>query len=144
MLNKVKCCQGNSTSGLSRIKVPLETEDEWITIDTPVEIETKLLECNQKHFGQAKGTFPTVPSFCKKVDWGSLTHTTDLILKGNYNEDQLNKVTQDFVSYMKRKTELDKIPAVITILEWEEKIKAWKELHYASFTYPVKLIVYAS
>lgn len=127
MFDKIKRCRGNSNYGLSRIKVPSETEDEWITIDTPLEIETKLMKRNQKHFGQAKGTFPTVPSFCEKVDWGSSTHTADLILEGDYTEDQLNEVTSKFVSYMKRKTEFDEIPAIITILEWEGKIKAWKE-----------------
>ena len=80
MFRKIKICRRQTTSGLSSIKVPSENSEEYITIDTPAEIEEKLLERNQQHFGQAKGTFPTAPPFSKRIDWGS-THTAELIFE---------------------------------------------------------------
>ena len=109
MFRKIKMCRRQTNSGLSSIKVPSENSEEYITIDTPAEIEEKLLERNQQHFGQAKGTFPTAPPFSKRIDWGSSTHTAELILEGEYQDEHLNEITKEFVNYMKRKTTLDEI-----------------------------------
>ena len=127
MYAKIRRCRGQTNSGINRIQIPSTTSDEWITVDTPIEIENKLRERNQKHFGQAQGTFLTTPGFCEKVDWGSSTHTAELILQGEYNDPKLNEVTQEFVSYMKKKTTLDTIPATLTPAQWKGKIKSWKE-----------------
>ena len=51
----------------------------------------------------------------------------DLVLEGDYSENHINDITSEFISYMKQKTDLDLIPDVITIAEWEGKIKVWKE-----------------
>ena len=42
MFQKIKRCRGQVHSGLSSIKIPGEDIEEWITIDTPTEIEEKL------------------------------------------------------------------------------------------------------
>ena len=66
MFKKIAACRGRRKSGLSRLEVPSDPNDfnyneckEWITVDTPEEIEQKLLERNKRHFGQADETFRT-------------------------------------------------------------------------------------
>ena len=72
----------------------------------------------------------------QKINWGTLTHTAELILEGDYRDDQLNEVTNDFVQYMQYKTEIDKIPDVLIIAEWRGKLKCGKNLpqhHHSIF-----------
>ena len=132
MFRKIRTCRGQVNSSLSSIQIPahdMDTADceEWITIDTPLELELKLRERNQKHFGQASGTFPTVPQFSEKIDWGASTHTSDLILDGEFDDSELAETAQQFVQYMKKRTALDSIPAVLTVEEWKKKITVWNE-----------------
>ncbi len=70
MWRKLRYVRGQDKTGLTSIMVPENEEEtnykdctEWISIDTPDEIEKILMERNQKHFGQAKGTWPTKPPF---------------------------------------------------------------------------------
>ena len=125
MCRKLRSLQNKSKTGLSRLEVPEDINErnykqckEWISITTPKDIEEKLGDRNQYHFGQAKGSFPTVPPFSEWVDWGASTHVAELILEGNFNETQINGLTQEMISHMKKKTTLDKIPATITMEEW--------------------------
>ena len=53
----------------------------WKTITSSEEMEQYLLDRNQKHFGQARGTFPTIPPFSDLVDWSATTPAADLICK---------------------------------------------------------------
>ena len=80
--------RGTTKGGVTRLEVPRDptTKDynncvDWISIDTPDEIAERLLQRNQTHFGQAHGTFPTVPPFSEWVDWSASSHTADLILE---------------------------------------------------------------
>jgi hypothetical protein len=75
MFWKLNNCKGNPKTGLSRLDVPRDPTDvnykdckDWISLDTAKEIEDKLIAKNQTHFGQAKGSFPTVPPFSEWVD----------------------------------------------------------------------------
>lgn len=77
---------------------------EWLTVDTPKEFQDGLSQRNQTHFVQAAGTFLTVPPFSEKVDWNASTHTAELILEGEYNDDDISDTSKQFVKYMKRKT----------------------------------------
>ena len=59
---------GIQKTGISCLEVPQDSTrfnykqcTEWITIDTPQGFESKLRDRNQHHFGQAHGTFLTVP-----------------------------------------------------------------------------------
>ena len=132
MYNKIRACRGVKKSGLSRLEVPRNSEQfgyteckEWITVDTPTEIKDKLRRHNQHHFGQADGTFPTVPPFSEWVDWGASSHTADLILDGNLLDDSVSEIAQDLLKYMEKKTILDEVKAELTQEEWEGKIKNW-------------------
>ena len=68
MYQKLRYIRGIQKTGISRLEVPQDPTNfdykqrtEWITIDTPQDIESKLRERNQHH--SAHGTFPTDPPF---------------------------------------------------------------------------------
>ena len=92
-----------------------------------MEIEAKLISCNQRHFGQAKSSFPTKPPFSEWVDWGASSHTSELIIEGKFKDETLVELTQDLLRHMKRQTQLDTVSAPITIDAWVGKITAWPE-----------------
>jgi hypothetical protein len=59
-----------SKQGITKLEVPSDPSwldykqcKEWITITLPKDIEAKLRQRNQLHFGQAFDTFPTVTPF---------------------------------------------------------------------------------
>ena len=134
MYKKIKNCRGTTKGGVTRLEVPRDptTKDynncmDWISIDTPDEIAERLLQRNQTHFGQAHGTFPTVPPFSEWVDWSASSHTADLILEGNWPTDEVDSVSQDVIKHMRARTELDSVEDTLTINEWIDKIKTWPE-----------------
>ena len=134
MYAKLRRCRGNRKTGLTRIKAPLDKTDtdyanckEWISVSVPKELEERIRQRNQKHFGQAEGTFPTVPPFSEWVDWGASTHVADLLLEGNMDTSILDELAQDLAKFMKKKTTLDGIDGILTVSEWEGKIKSWPE-----------------
>ena len=134
MYAKIRQCRGNEKSGITRLNVPADPDTtdydnctEWITIDTPADIEERLLQRNQRHFGQASNTFPTIPPFSKWVDWGSSSHTAELILEGNWDSDELDDLSTRLVKHMKARTTLDSIKPTISIDDWVGKIKSWPE-----------------
>ena len=94
MFRKLQSCRGKKSTGLSRLEVPKDPTDsnykdctEWVSIDAPEEIEAKLISRNQSHFGQAHGSFPTKPFFSEWVDWGASSHTSELILEGEFHDE---------------------------------------------------------
>ena len=134
MYKKIRQCRGAEKAGITRLDVPADPDDvnykscvDWISIDTPEEIESRLLQRNQTHFGQADGLFPTRPPFCEWIDWGASTHVADLILEGQWNTEELDSVSQDVLRHMQARTNLDEIKDTITIEEWTEKIRTWPE-----------------
>jgi hypothetical protein len=134
MFQKLKFARGINKTGLSRIQIPRDDTKrdykgctDWITIEVPKEIEEKLRERNQRHFGQADGTHPTVPPFCEWIDWGASTHQAELILEGNFHTDEIEQLAKDLQRHMRKRTDLDSIPGLLTIEEWIGKIAAWKE-----------------
>ena len=134
MYKKLRQRRGNLKTGITRLDVPADptTTDytgctEWLTIDTPAEIEERLLTRNQRHFGQAHNTFPTKPPFSEWCDWGASTHTAELILEGSWQRPELDKMQQSLINHMKARVTLDAVPAPITVEEWTSKIKAWPE-----------------
>ena len=134
MYAKIRRCHGTEKSGITRLDVPRDPGDtdyknctDWISIKTPKEIEERLLQRNQRHLGQANGTFPTVPPFSEKIDWGASTHTADLILDGEWTPEDTDAVSRDVLQHMKARTNLDSITDTITINEWTENIRLWPE-----------------
>ena len=61
------------------------------------------------------------------MTWGASTHTSELILEGEYEDSEISEIAQQFVKYMRKKTMLDSIPAILSETEWVVKIKTWKE-----------------
>ena len=52
------------------------------------------------------------------TDWDcSDRSASDLILDGEFDDSELAETAQQFVQYMKRRTSLDSIPAVLTVDE---------------------------
>jgi hypothetical protein len=134
MYRKLRNARGSHQSGFTTIEVPRDPNEtnykqcrDWISIDVPTEIEDKLRVRNQRHFGQAQGTFPTVPPFSEWVDWSASTHVSDLILEGQWHPSELSPLQQDLINYMKRRTDLDTIADTVTTTEWTEKIQNWPE-----------------
>jgi hypothetical protein len=85
--------------GITKLEVPrnpLKTTDkecrDWITITIPQEIETKLRQRNQSHYGQAAGSLPTVSPFSEWVDWTANSHVAEFILEGEFESDELTDI----------------------------------------------------
>jgi hypothetical protein len=134
MYRKLKFARGIQKTGLSRLEVPRDQTErdykactDWITIDVPKEIEQKLLERNQFHFGQADGTHPTIPPFSEWIDWGASTHQAELILEGNFTSDEISDLANDLQRHMQKRADLDSITDILSVEEWIGKIVAWKE-----------------
>ena len=134
MYQKLRYIRGIQKTGISRLEVPQDPTNfdykhctEWITIDTPQDIESKLRKCNQRHFGQVHGTFPTVPPFSKWINWGASSHISELILEGTFQPLEVDSLTSKLLQHMKRHSSLDQIQDTLTIMEWTSKISASPE-----------------
>ena len=134
MYAKLRQCRENPKAGITRLDVPADSTNtdynncsSWITIDTPSEIEERLLQRNRKHFGQADGTFPTTPPFSEWCDWGASTHTAELILEGDWQSEELTDLQQCLINHMKARVALDTISSTISTEEWVGKIRSWPE-----------------
>lgn len=134
MYQKLRAARGQSSkSGISRLQVPAHPTTnyksciDWITIDTPKDIEEHLRQRNQSHFGQAQGTFPTIPPFSEWIDWGASTHISELILEGRFHPDNLTEMQNLLIQHMAKRTTLDSVPLEISISDWTSKIQAWPE-----------------
>ena len=134
MYQKLRYIRGIQKTGISRLEVPRDSANfeykqctEWLTIDTPQEIESKLCECNQHHFGQAHSTFPTFPPFSEWIDWGTSSHTSELILEGTFSPPDVDALTTELLRHMKQRAVLDQIQVILTSTEWIGKISAWPE-----------------
>ena len=135
MYQKLRYILGIQKTGFSRLEVPQDPTNfdykqctEWITIDTPQDIESKLCKCNQHHFGQAHGTFPTVPPFSEWIDWGASSHTSELILEGTFLPPDIDALTSELLRHMKRRASLGQIQDTLMTGEWIGKILASPEL----------------
>ena len=131
MYQKLRYIRGIQKTGISRLEVPQDPTNfdykkytELITRDTPQEIESKLRDRNQRHFGQAHGMFPTVPPFSEWIDWGASSHISELILEGTFHPLEVNSLTSELIQHMKRCASLDQIPDTLTTTEWIGKISA--------------------
>ena len=134
MYQNLQYIWGIQKTGISRLEVPQDPTNfdykhctDWITIDTPQDIESKLHKCNQRHFGQVHSTFPTVPPFSGWINWGTLSHISELILKGTFLPPDVDNLTSELLQHMKRRASFDQIQDTLTTMEWIGKISAWPE-----------------
>ena len=132
MYQKLRYIRGIQKTGISRLEVAQDPTDfdykkctEWITIDTHQEIESKLCDRNQRHIGQAHGTFPTIPPFSEWINRGASSHISELILEGTFHPLEVNSLPSELIWYMKRCASLNQIPDTLTTTEWIGKISAW-------------------
>ncbi|KAL7569758.1 hypothetical protein ACA910_005702 [Epithemia clementina (nom. ined.)] len=135
MYRKLRYLQSpGGSSGISKLEVPRDPQvtdyascTDWISIDTPLDIESRLRDRNRRHFGQAHGTFPTVPPFSEWVNWGASTHVAELLLDGTVPDRALPDLQHDLLRHMRKRASLDSIPDYLTIEEWIGKIQNWPE-----------------
>jgi hypothetical protein len=87
------------------------------------------------HFGQAHGTFPTVPPFNSAVDWTASTPEADDILLGTlpFAEEAVDETSTHFLHQFKVSTALNSVSSAITMQEWVGKMKVW---HKSTTTSP--------
>jgi hypothetical protein len=64
-------------------------------VNCPKEIEFLLQLRNQRHFGQAEsdGTPFTGESMKHKFNWSASTNEAELVLKGEYNDEDISDIT---------------------------------------------------
>lgn len=79
MFAKIRLYKGSKIADITSIKIPKDPDitasydcEEWITVETPKELQDVLQKRNQYHFGQALRTFPTIPPFLEKIDLGGV------------------------------------------------------------------------
>jgi hypothetical protein len=96
----------------------------WSELTDPVEIRHALICRYRLHFGQAHGTFPTVPPFSSAVDWTASTPEADDILLGTlpFAEEALDETSTHFLHQFKVSTALNSVSSAITMLEWVGKM----------------------
>jgi hypothetical protein len=144
MYRKIKAIRGKYHSGgFTSIEVPVSWPEphtehtsnalpdpkkatEWKTVDLPEEIVYYLLTRNRLHFGQAQGTPCTTPSFTRSINWQASTDTSELILHGDFNDDELSDL-QALLYQHCQSPHLDALSQYITEEEYISKFKSWKE-----------------
>jgi hypothetical protein len=150
---KFKRGLNHSGGGISRLQVPTswptaaEYDDEidykledpkatnqtdsskWKEVNCPKEIEFLLRLRNQRHFGQAEsdGTPFTKEAMKHKFNWSASTNEAELVLKGEYEDDEISDITRLFLDNMTRITETESAPKFLTIEEFKGKFKVWRE-----------------
>ena len=107
----------------------VKEEDEWREVNCPREIEYFLCLRNQRHFGQSEteGTPFTTPEMKKKFNWNASTHEAELVLEGNYEDDELSDIARLFLDNMTRVTDLEGLPPMVTKEDLRGKFKKWRE-----------------
>ena len=102
--------------------------ESWNLLTDPVEIRQALICRNRLHFGQAHGTFPTIPPFSENIDWAASTPVSDDILEGlPAFDNQPDAPSTLFLQQFKITTALNSIPSAITLQEWTGKMNVWRE-----------------
>jgi hypothetical protein len=90
---------------------------KWKEVNCPKEIEFLLRLRNQRHFGQdeSDGTPFTKESMKHKFNWSALTNEAELVLKGEYNDEEISDITRLFLDNMTRITEAEDKPKFLTM-----------------------------
>ena len=102
---------------------------KWKEVNCPKEIEFLLRLRNQRHFGQAEsdGTPFTTDDMKHKFNWSASTNEAELVLKGEYNDEEISDITRLFLDNMTRITDTEDKPKFLTMKEFKGKFKVWRE-----------------
>ena len=90
---------------------------DWREVKCPQEIEFLIKLRNQRHFGQAehdKTPFTQEP-LRSRLNWSASTGTADLILEGNYSPNDIDDISQLFLTHCKKATALDSLHHLVTL-----------------------------
>jgi hypothetical protein len=112
MWRQLRNLQPSSDPGITTIEVPsngdLSTShckncQSWKLLTYPTEIRHALICRNRLHFGQAHGTFPTIPPFSESVDWAASTLSAEAILEGHlpFEDENLDDASTSFLHQLK-------------------------------------------
>jgi hypothetical protein len=123
-----------SPHDLSDPVIPLDDAKQWDkdgkafkTVTIPDEIELYLMARNQRQFGQAKGTAFTCAPLAELLPWEGDTHAAELILRGDYTNDELGDVTQLLLNYCESVSPLYAIEPEITLAAFTGKLRIRRE-----------------
>jgi hypothetical protein len=119
----------HQNSNLSHVLVPADGKppkkaDKWKRISDPEEVEETILDHNQDHFGQGKGT-PFTEDDLGTIPFSRTGPLADSILAGMATS--TNPTTQMVLDALKKPVEVPDIPNHVTSAEFAGKLNNWKE-----------------
>jgi hypothetical protein len=97
------------------------------TVTIPEEINLYLRARNQRHFGQAEGTPFTRAPLAEIISWEGDTHAADMILRGEYSNDELDDITQLLLKHCQYVSSPDVIKPELSLAEFTGKLCIWRE-----------------
>jgi hypothetical protein len=102
---------------------------KWKEVNCPKEIKLLRRLRNQRHFGQTEsdGTPFTRESMKREFNWSASTNEAELVLKGEYNDEEISDITRLFLDNMTRVTEAEDTPKFLTMKEFTGKFIVWRE-----------------
>ena len=112
--------------GSEEIKQLPDDSDHWETITVPEDIESLLIQRNQKHFGQAAGTPFTQPPLQADVGYKADGYAAELILNGQIDYTCMSKATSLFIKHLQKRTAVT-LDGTITEEDILHKLKHWDE-----------------
>jgi hypothetical protein len=118
---------GNPTTHLDDSKVWDKDDKPFCTLTLPEEITKYLAARNQRHFGQAQGTPFTVAPLAEMITWSADTETAELILKGEYNNTELEDITQLLLKHCQSVFTSDVIKPELTLADFTAKLRVWRK-----------------
>eukprot|EP00957_Ditylum_brightwellii_P000901 72145-Ditylum_brightwellii.AAC.1 len=110
-----KQCKGR---GFTSLQIP----ESW-----PMEENDFQMQVGLRILRQAQGTLFMVPPLSVQVDWAANSMTSELILEGDYSNEELSGITQLLLHHCKREYNTEIIGKQISKEEWQDKIAVWKE-----------------
>jgi hypothetical protein len=109
--------------------VDKEETNEWREAKCLKEIEFLLRLRNQRHFRQAEtdGTPFTTKEMKHKFNWNALTNKAELVLEGEYEDEEISEITRLMLDNLTRVTDVDNTPKFLTREEFKGKFRVWRE-----------------
>jgi hypothetical protein len=109
--------------------VDQKDDNKWREANCPKEIEFLIRLRNQRHFGQAEtdGTPFTTNAMKHKLNWNASTEEAELVLEGNYTDDDISEISRLMLDNMTRITEADDRPQFVTNKEFAGKFRVRRE-----------------
>ena len=119
------------TGALSSIMVPGDEPDTWDRIYDQNQITDTIIERNQTHFGQAKGTPFTVSPLENWVGYHGTSKSADAVLRGELPPDELKQCTEGAQAVLEAlQQEIatpNSVDTRITVDDLQSGFKAWRE-----------------